>query len=169
MTEPIFFEIPIYRCSLDSHTDEMKAQESNINMMVPKETSPESNQAMLDNFHNSIWYAWKYNEIVGYLNLFIFGTQFRVDIWFINKRRINKGIVKKRFIYSGKAMEKAISSKKPSIEIFHFVIEQLENLNKRDYRKYTFDLTTFKTVGVFIDWVHLVDKLNSFKYPVSRV
>ncbi len=88
MTEPIFFEIPIYHRSLSAHTSDMQAQEAKITKTVNKDLYPESFKALYNGFHAAIWYGWKYNEIVGYLNLYILGSQFRADIWFITKKRI---------------------------------------------------------------------------------
>jgi len=154
MNEPIFFEIPIYRCSRKVHSIEMKKEEQ-------KWASPE-------NFHRFRWYAWKYNEIVGYLNLFIFGSQFRIDIWFIDKKRINKGIIRKNFKFLGKESEIGIPKNKSSNEIFEFIIENLVKLNRSNFKKYHFDLKTFNVIGQFVDWVELATKLNSFSYPEYR-
>lgn len=152
MNEPVFFEVPIYRCSKSDHSDYMKSEEQ-------KWESP-------DNFHQFKWYPWKYNEIIGYLNLHIMGSQFRSDVWFIERKRIDKGLVKKKFKLLGKASEKEIPKGKSSSQIFNFVIENLEQLNKtKEYKKYHFDLKTLKVAGQFIDWVELTSKLNSFAYP----
>lgn len=168
MTEPIFFEIPIYRCSLQSHTIDMQLEEAKIIESVPKELYPESHQSILNNFHTSLWYPWKYNEIIGYLNLYIMGGQFRANIFMVDKKRYDKGITKKKYISLGKTLERHIPRSKSSEEIFKFIIEELVNLNKRDYEKFHFDLRTFKVVGNFINWLELVEKLNSYKYPAFR-
>jgi len=148
MNEPIFFEIPIYRCSKKAHGIEMKKEEQ-------KWASP-------DNFHRFSWYAWKYNEIIGYLNLYIFGSQLRIDIWFVDKQRFNKGILKKKFKLHGKGFEKAIPKNKPSNEIFEFIIENIMQLYKNDFKRYHFDFRTFKVIGQFVNWVELTSKLDSF-------
>ena len=168
MTEPTFFEIPIYRCTLNEHTAYMQIEESKIKEAVPSTLYPESAQAILNNFHASIWYPWKYNEIIGYLNLYIMGSQFRADLWLAKKLRYNRGITKKTFKYYGKALEKQMPRNKSSEEIFEFMLEELKKLNERDFRKHYFDLKTFKVIGKFINWIELIDKLNSYKYPEFR-
>jgi hypothetical protein len=155
MNEPYFFEVPIYHCSKKLHNEAMKKEEQ-------KWASP-------DNFQRFKWYAWKYNDIIGYLNLYIMGTQFRSDIWLIDKQRINKGIIKKKFILHGKILEKMVPLNRSSTEIFEFIINSLTELNKRDYKKYHFDLSTFKVAGQFVDWIELTKKLNSFAYPELRL
>jgi hypothetical protein len=148
----------------------MQAQEAEMNKATDKDLYPETFQSIHNYFHSAIWYAWKYNEIVGYLNLYILGSQFRADIWFISQKRINKGIIiKKKFKYLGKTLERALPRNKSSEQIFSFILEELLTLNKkREYRSFVFDLKTFKVAGQYINWVQLVDKLNSFRYPKLR-
>jgi len=95
MQESIFFEIPIYRCSKSVHTNFMEKRKNQINESIPRNLYPESNMARVSLFNDSEWYPWRYNEIVGYLNLYIFGSQFRIDLWRVDKKRFNKGITKK--------------------------------------------------------------------------
>ena len=168
MTEPIFFEVPIYRCSLKGHTKEMELQELKIIESIPKQLYPQSHQAILNNFHVSQWYTWKYNEIIGYLNLYILGGQFRADVYMVDKKRHNKGVTKKKYKYFGKTLERHIPRNKSSEEIFQFILDELMDLNKRDYKRFYFDLRTLKVAGKFINWRELIDKLNSYKYPEFR-
>lgn len=168
MTEPTFFEIPIYNRRLSEHTVDMQEQEDNIKKYISPIDSPESYQAAVNAFHNGIWYPWNYNEIVGYLNLYIMGTQFRADSWFITKKRINKGIIKKTFKQSGKEFEKQIPRGSTSSDIFGFILKQLSELNSKSYKGFHFDLRTFKVIGSFVDWKVLTDRLNSFNYPEYR-
>jgi len=169
MTEPIFFEIPVYLRSFAAHTSDMQTQEAEITQATDRDLYPETFQAIYNNFHSEIWYPWKYNEIVGYLNLYILGSQFRADIWLITNRRINKGIIKKKFKYVGKTLEKPLPRCKSSEQIFSFILEELMTLNKKkEYKSFAFDLKTFKVVGIYINWIELIDKLNSYKYPELR-
>lgn len=168
MTEPIFFEIPIYRCSLSSHSTYMIKEEQKFAPNENKEKFPSSYNSAYNHFHKELWYAWKYNEIVGYLNLYIMGSQLRGDVWFINNQRINKGIIKKKFRLLGKSFEKQIPRSKSSSEIFEFIIDTLTSHNKLDYKKYHFDLKTIRVIGQFVDWVELTQKLNSYNYPEYR-
>lgn len=102
MTEPIFFEIPIYRCSRDKHTTEMEELENKVVPKTMQEPYPQSYQNMKNHFDKAMWYPWQYNEIIGYLNLYILGSQFRADEWFVTKQRINKGINKKSIYMQGR-------------------------------------------------------------------
>jgi hypothetical protein len=146
----------------------MQEQEENIKKYISPNEAPESYQAAVNAFHNGMWYPWNYNEIVGYLNLYIMGTQFRADSWFITKKRINKGIIKKTFKYSGKEFEKYIPKEFSSREIFEFILKQINALNLKSYKRFHFDLRAFKVIGSFVNWTSLIDGLNSYKYPEFR-
>ena len=146
----------------------MALEELKIDESVPKELYPESHQSILNNFHSSLWYTWQYNEIIGYLNLYIMGSQFRADVFMVDKKRYNKGITKKKYKYFGKTLERHIPRNTSSENIFNFIIEELMNLNRREYKNFFFDLKTFKVIGNFINWRELVERLNSYKYPEFR-
>jgi hypothetical protein len=66
MTEPIFFEIPIYRCTLSSHNKYMTAEEQKVAPVENKEKVLDSYNSSYYYFHKEKWYSWKYNEIVGF-------------------------------------------------------------------------------------------------------
>ncbi len=164
ITEPIFFEIPIYRVNGKNHGIQIVRAAKNVVSKLLVELDSETHSLIQDHMA----YSWKYNEVVGYLNLYILGGQFRVEAWMVNKRRINSGIIKKDFRYRGKFLEKSIPQGKTSVELFEFILEQLSILNKRDFGRFFFDLSTFKLVGQFVNWNDLTEKLNLYEYPEIR-
>lgn len=168
MTEPFFFEIPIYRCRQSAHTAMMKQEEEKIANPAYKDVAPESYQNAYRFFHKSLWYGWRYNEVIGYLNLYIMGSQFRGDSWMVKKARFNKGIVKKKFEYIGKEFEKEIPRDLDSAGIYSFMMEVLAGVQKREFKKRQFDLKTFKVIAPFVDWKTLTQQLNSYSYPEHR-
>lgn len=167
MIEPHFFEIPIYRCDIDTHTSEMEAMKKKYVNPDWEETAPESYQNMIYYFERDKWYPWRYNEVIGWICLYIFGNQVRGDLWFEDSKRIGKGVRKKKFIYYGKAFEVSIYKDWTSEQIFNKIIDQLEALKRSDttFKKRHIDVKAFKIIGEFVDWKALVDELNSFKYP----
>lgn len=166
MTEPYFFEIPIYRCSQSTHTNEMKDAEEKMVKEINHFNSKSHEERMRNHFHSDKWYPWRYNEVIGWLCLYIMGSQFRGEIWFESSKRINKGVRKKKFLWMGKAFEHNIQNQTNSDEIYSEFIQILEELNLNDkfFKKRHLDLNVFKVTGRFINWVELIDKLNSFKY-----
>lgn len=157
MNDAFFFEIPIYRCTFEKHSEDMekKYQEfaSKCYMIDKKD---------IDYFFSqlNICYPWKYNEIIGYLNLYILGNQLRIDYWKVNKKRYNKGITLKKYKFVGKALEAVIPEKLNSIEIMNFINTELLNLSNAEFKKYHFDLETFTNISNFVNWKELIIKLN---------
>jgi len=156
---------------MNTHREEMKIIEKKYTVDEYKEMAPESYHNMINYFNSSIWYSWKYNEIIGWICLKVMGSQIRGDYYFIVKKRIGKGIKKKRFINLGKAFEYFLSNNLSSTEIFKEIISKLELLNKneRPFKNRYIDLETFKTIGKFVDWKLLVNTINSFDYPKSNL
>ncbi len=156
----VFFEIPIYRTTEQNHDSDMKD-------IIDRQCSkyPFLEGSYLENFKVTIQekscYQWKYNDIIGYLNLYIFGSQLRVDYYLISNKRINKGIIKKKFINNWKTYEADIDKTKSSIEIFEWILKELKDLEKRKFRKRYFDLHSFQLIGKYVDWKSLVNELNS--------
>jgi hypothetical protein len=164
MNEPYYFEIPIYRCNDSTHIEEMKILKNKYKKVDFKEIAPVSNQNLKNHIENIVCYPWRYNEIIGYICLYIMGNQIRGNYYFITSKRIGKGIRKKRFDNYGKAFEYSLTDNLSSDEIFKEIINQLKILNKFDkkFKKRYLDLDAFKTIGEFVDWKNLVTKLNVF-------
>ena len=99
MIEPIVFEIPIYRCSSEHHAQDLqKIREKNYLEFAGPQNILEF-QDFKYFIENAFCYSWKYNEIVGYLNIYFLGSQFRIEYYYVQNKRINKGIRKKKIIY----------------------------------------------------------------------
>lgn len=163
--EPVFFEIPIYS---ETSISFKKKRNKNVNNRLNqfKEYEGEDFYKNIKNIYFKPYdYCRKYNRIIGFLNLYIFGDELRADLYEIKHSRIPLTIFKKEFIFKGKVLESTIIRSKDSNEIYNFIIKTLEDLNKIEFPNRYFDLSSFKTIGKFVNWVELTDKLNPFKYP----
>lgn len=171
--EKYFFEIPIYRCAPEKHSAEMddlheKTTRSfdNQEAILPDYDYSHLIQARFLRQH----YLYEYNETIGWIRLYIFGTQIRGRYYFESdpknpefyKKRIAKGIRKKRFIDCDKAFELSINRELKSDEIFRELVQELERLNKNEspFTKRYFDLQQLKNIGQFIEWRKLVNNLD---------
>ena len=162
LSEPIFFEIPIYRCNSKQHSLEYKSYCNKVLNKIDKVKDYNHYQDCIDFLNEHFYYEWKYNETIGYINLFILGSQLRGEYWLIDKLRINKGITKKKYKFIGKILEKEIPQNLNSEEIFNFIIKNLIILNKSEFKTRVLFLNTFYSIGKFVNWVSLIKELNSF-------
>jgi hypothetical protein len=158
MKDSVFFEIPIYRCSIEKHSKEVE-----IDYQKFAEECYLMDEKDIKGFYNTrIWKPWKYNDVIGYLNLYILGNQFRADLWKVDKERYNRGITKKQFKYFGKSLQASIPRDLNSKEILEFIINELADLNKKEFKNRYFDLEAFTSIADFVNWKELVEKLNPY-------
>ncbi len=117
-------------------------------------------------------YNYDYNEIIGWLKLYVLGNQIRGEYHFEvdsgdrhrTKKRINKGIRKKQFENFGKAFEISIDKNENSKQIFSRIIEKIEHLMQKEvpFKGRVINTTKFEKIGEFVDWERLLIKLNPF-------
>lgn len=171
--ENYFFELPIYRCSEEKYFEEMEQLRRKINSEVPNvkgyEKETEETKTYLFSRQS---YNYDYNEIIGWLKLYVLGNQIRGEYHFEvdlsdrhrTKKRINKGIRKKQFEYFGKAFEISIYKNENSKQIFSRIIEKIEYLMQEEvpFKGRVIDTTKFDKIAEFVDWEKLLIKLNPF-------
>lgn len=163
MLEPIFFEIPIYRCNRKQHSEQLIRKTDKI--VAPYKDIDEETYRLIK---QHISYGWKYNEIIGYLNLFILGNQLRIEQWCIDKQRVNGGIIKKKFKYKGDVSQAQIYYDMTSQEICALIKEELDSLKRNEFKRYHVELSTFNLIAPYVDWKELATKLNYHEYPEIR-
>jgi hypothetical protein len=171
--ENYFFELPIYRCSEEKYLEEMEQLRRRINSEVPdvKGYEKETEETKIYLFHRQS-YNYNYNEVIGWLKLYVFGNQIRGEYHFEcdpndkrrTKKRIDKGIRKKQFEYFGKAFESSFYKHESSEQIFETIIEEIEYLMKNEtpFKGKVIDITKFEQIGKFVDWRRLLIELNPF-------
>jgi hypothetical protein len=124
---------------------------------VTREKAPESYDYAENYFDNHLWYSWSYNDIVGWIRLFICGTQLRGEYWWVSSKRIvPRG--KKEFEYFGKAFESENITSENSNQIFTVLCGELSQLSKeRPFKGRYIDMELLLTLGPHINWRSLMD------------
>lgn len=164
------FDIPIYRCTIERHSQEMEIKKKNY-MILPKIQDSKIYQEALKrrmiSFEERCWYPWKYNEIIGWISVYLDESKVRGDLWFV-RQRISRLLKKKRFLYRADIFEWPLFfwsdiHNMTSEQVFEDLKETILKFIK-DHRvlknsKYYIDFTCFNNVGRLIDWKSLL------KYP----
>lgn len=93
--EKYFFDIPIYRCTIDKHTDELdKEKQKHLQHLVdlhgPEVKDSRSYEWAEHYFDRERWYPWRYNEIIGWIRLYILGPQIRGELWFLKAKKLEE-------------------------------------------------------------------------------
>ncbi len=167
LKEYYFFEIPIYRCSPEQFRDE---QDSIKNSIIEKDKVEYYSNETANTLYRLKSYPFDYNETIGWIRLYYLGTQIRGDYYFEKsptppyslKKRITRGIRKKRYEYSGKAFEINVKYEWTNTEIFNALLKKLKDTNKREqpFKKRFFDLSYLENIGHHVNWKNMFNKLN---------
>jgi len=159
--EKYFFDIPIYRSSIEKHTQELdddknKRLQNIVDIHGSDVIHSESYKWIGDHFDRTQWYPWRYNEVIGWIRLYRLGSQVRGELWFTNAKKIRRDLKRKRIFYIGKAFERYLHKNMSSNEIFETICSELEYQKKQPPMKGRYlDMNMFLRTGRFINWKEL--------------
>jgi hypothetical protein len=102
--------------------------------------------------------SWPYNEVIGWLRLYVLGDQIRGETWFIDAKQIRRNLAKKRFRHYGKAFELSFfPGEDSSADIYNQICVTIEELHKeKSFKGRYVDLEEFHNIGPFINWRGLI-------------
>lgn len=166
--EKYFLDIPVYRIPKDIYYREMgKYIERKmyagpaLHVAQIKEfytKNPGQKQFIEKQLFLSYGGAWDYNEIIGYIRLYFFGTQIRGEYWGINAKRITR-TRKKLFEFKTwkLATEIDLSWETDSLSIYSKILEYIEDCAKKLKGRFI-DISNLKEIGQHVDWKSLYEK-----------
>lgn len=101
--------------------------------------------------------AWSFNEIIGYIELYIMGDQIRGSYWQDDKKRFSKSR-RKQFIYKTHKLAPEISfpRKASSEDIYHTILEYIDNCQVYLKERYI-DRSNLMNMGKYVNWRAMVD------------
>lgn len=160
-----FFEIPVYRLSYEKYMDEeeqlLLQLYNNIHLKNGQVKSSIQYQEFKENM-NKYRDIWKYNEIIGYIRLYILGLEIRGEYYQHKTTRIRKTRTKHfEFITLKLVSEKSLAHKSND-EIFIIILEYL-NQCCMELKKMYIDTKDFENIGKYIDWNSFIKDKNKCK------
>ncbi|CAJ1825802.1 hypothetical protein KLNKPBOH_01690 [Aeromonas veronii] len=101
--------------------------------------------------------AWNFNEIIGYIELYIIGNQVRGSYWQDNKRRFSKSR-RKQFIYKTHKLmpEVSFSRRASSEDIYCTILEYIDNCQTYLKGRHI-DRSNLINMGKYVNWRTMVD------------
>ncbi|MBU1298081.1 MAG: hypothetical protein KJ963_06865 [Bacteroidetes bacterium] len=157
MKEKYFFTIPVYICSPEEYNKKRERYFNNQFKRYKVDDSKESKELFEEAFKMYLWHPWKFNQIVGFIELFIWGKDIRGEYYFISSKRLSVHQKNKKYTWCGKAFEMGVYFEKQSDTIYKTLIEHLENLrNEKPFKGRYIDLREFYEISSFIDWKRLL-------------
>jgi hypothetical protein len=156
-----FFEIPLYRVQKEDFNRQYERdKEQYLSEFQAKFEFPVS-EAVLRRVEQDFWETyggpWHFNQAIGWLRLYVLGTQIRADIWLHHARRYGRAIPHKRYRISGQRFEYSAMFRSPD-EIRSDLRRELLELQKDlGNGRFYLDLECFDQLADLIDWGRLVD------------
>jgi hypothetical protein len=100
---------------------------------------------------------WHYNQAIGWLRLFVCGSQLRGDLWFSRLKRFPRRMARHQLSLQGKAFELWLPPESSSSQIAAALREELLRFQS-EFRggKCVLDLECFDGISPFVDWVRLM-------------
>tara|TARA_B100001063_G_C16772156_1_gene562443 strand:- start:780 stop:1295 length:516 start_codon:yes stop_codon:yes gene_type:complete len=104
--------------------------------------------------------SWEYNEIIGYLEIYILGNQVRAQYWQDNKKRIVK-TRKKQFVFKTHKLVPEVSFDRSltNEDIFDVINECISDC-KQELKGRYLDTSTLDRLGPYINWKELIKNEN---------
>ena len=163
MTDKYFFEIGVYSLNEDSfHKEYDKRKKKHFDWLfetsggVPPERAPHSYSWAEQRFFEK-YGCWRYNQAIGWIRLYILGSQIRGEYYFVEAKRIRL-LMKKTFSWRGKVFELHFFPEDSSKKICREVESELEQLrNEKPFKGRHIDLEAFREIAPFINWRKLIE------------
>jgi hypothetical protein len=150
--EKYFFEIPIYRRNEKRHDEIMMNKK---NKMLFQYKTIDNTEHITSVFKDFIYYNWRYNDIVGWISLFVFGEQIRGDYYLLFSIKKRKT---KKIEWVGNAFESGVYKDLNNIQIFGQLSNDIVSQCKEVYflKNKHIDLSAFNVWGKYVNWIQLI-------------
>lgn len=166
-----FFEIPIYRVSEVKYNEQMEdfirkrvptyegfEQELQYRLKNPGEIHPDS--LLVGLLCREFGGPWLYNEIVGYLRLYLYHSQIRVEHWQHDVKRIVKSRKKLYCRKSPKIIEEINIKDRSSKSEVKEAIEAAISACEFKFKGFYLDLNYFNMMKDHVDWAGVIANLS---------
>jgi len=155
------FNIPVYRLSeKDYQKEEDKFSLEFYNDVILRKGSVNSSTSYEDFKENWMMYRdmWRYNEIIGYIKLYILGSQIRGEYYQHKSSRIRKTRTKHFKFQTHKLVAEKNLSKKTNEEIFNIILIYIKDCSLELKKRYI-DIEDFEQIGKYINWNNLIKNI----------
>jgi len=167
MRDKYIFDIPVYR---KSHSEFDAEISTALAKRIEHILSHDPERRRLDReTHHRLHHAviaesggpWQFNQIVGWLRLFVEGSKIGCHPWWVNAKRLSRRMRNKRFYLKTTSDVLGIRLRnETSNEIFDILLKRLsEKAEEPPYKNRYVDLAVFRRVGPFIDWRGMLDQM----------
>jgi len=161
----VLFSIPIYSESYDEflvyvkeRQREFQRQETARLKKLGFDDQTISDEIQRKGFHNK---RWKYNLIVGWIELYLNGKTLKAKYWFVTAKKISIDLLNKIFEEKGKICDVSSTHTKTNSEIRNDIKSFLQKLQNGSYiprfKNYYIDFADFLNFLEFLDLKSLIE------------
>jgi hypothetical protein len=176
MRDQYIFDIPVYRLTSDEFDAEIELHlAKRVKWLRSYDSqrrplSPERRDQQLHSIIADSGGPWQFNQIIGWLRLFAEGRTIGCHMWWVDAKRINRRMRRKRlYLSTFSDVLGAWFPKESSSEIFATLLQRLsEMVGERPYANRYIDLDVFRRLGPFVDWRGILDQPASKKIDSNR-
>lgn len=158
MMEKKFFDVPVYRLNADTYyaqkEEKIEKELSHTwrNFSPPAEVL-ENDRESRERYFEEKYGSWEFNEIIGYIRLYFFGTQVRGEYYSAEGKRVSLG---RHRVFKFKAwnlgVEKQIWGNPSNAEIYTAIDQYLDRCQKELRHGRHIDRRHLDTLGPHINW-----------------
>ncbi len=171
MIDYYIFDIPVYSCTEGRYNADMdkgvakRLKELNeiFDMSGTSRTkAPKSDVMAKVHFRQNFGGPWHFNQIVGWLRLYVKPSHVGDHLWWVDAIQINRIMRKKRFylMTASNVLATYFTPDDDSEIIYQKTLADIERLaSENPLRGRYVDLENFRNIGPFINWRALLDKL----------
>ena len=149
------YDVAVYRLR---EADYYAQRDAHVEQVLgANRATPEADSAFRAHVEKSYGGPWRFNEIVGYIRLFLLGSQVRGEYFRVDARRIVRTRRKTLWLVAHKlAPEQEIPSGATSAQVLAAIRQYLDMCGKEIPGRHM-DLATFDAIAPHVDWRSLLD------------
>lgn len=166
-TETYLFEIPIYRVSEEQFgKDYDEALEKHFLEVYPGKGRSAVGESIQNSVEQHFWETygmpWRYNQAVGWMRVFVLGSQVRGELWFTDAEKLTRHPQQRKIRLQGKAFEIPTLPEETSDQILAEVRKEILSATKV-IRKSALvcDLECFDNVAPLLNWKALTTQAQN--------
>lgn len=180
MSETFIFDVPIYRTTKASYNEDQKLY-INESLYDHLELSRSEMDAYYKEYphskirnENCYWRQyggpWRFNDIIGYVQLYLKGSQVHGQLWYIDAKRIVRKPRHKILVCKnaglGFGIPVGIPIESSNSEIFSRIMKYLDSVRPLPKFKNRFiDSSLLETIGPYVDWRSLIEGKSKGDMP----
>ena len=147
------FSIPIYSCTREKYAKDYNKW---VRKQITSSTSLQLSEKRIKEIENTVYWehrTWKYNQIIGYLDVDILGNSLCFNAY-ISHKKIMRFSNKKRYLYLDEIVGLYVNVSVENNDTADELLDAIKSIAKE--RNYTLDLTQFLMLYKNVDYNRII-------------